>query len=76
MQVYAPTSAYDNEKVEGFYEDLEAAMELLKTQHSFIVGDFNAKVGEKCAGMTSLGNFGIYTRNNKGDMLVWLKHFF
>ena len=28
------------------YEDVEAAMELHKTQCSFIIGDFNAKVGK------------------------------
>ena len=28
IQVYAPTSAYDNEDVEKCYEDVEAAVEL------------------------------------------------
>ena len=70
IQVYAPTSAYDDEHVEKFYEDVEEAMKKHKTQYTFIVGDFNAKVGKKSVGMTALGNFGIDTRNERGEMLV------
>ena len=54
------------------YEDVEAALGLHKTQYSFIVGGFNAKVRNKGVGMTAIGNFGIDTENNKGDMLVEL----
>ena len=37
IQIYAPTSAYDD-------EDLEAVLKLHKTRYSFIVSNFNAKV--------------------------------
>ena len=33
IQVYAPSSAYNDMKVERFYGDVEVAMELCKTQN-------------------------------------------
>ena len=44
IQVYAPTSAYDDEDVERFYEDVEAIKKHKKT-NTLIVGDFTAKDG-------------------------------
>ncbi|EYC26248.1 hypothetical protein Y032_0010g1042 [Ancylostoma ceylanicum] len=41
---YAPTSSYDEDKIEAFYMDLE---KFYREEHIFyevIVGDFNAKV--------------------------------
>ena len=55
IQVYARTSAYNND-VERFNEDIEAALELHRTQYSFIMGDFSAKVRKKSVRMTTLGN--------------------
>ena len=37
----------DDEEKERFDEDVEAVMELHKTQYSFIIGEFIVKVGEK-----------------------------
>ena len=67
IHVYASTSAYVDENVKKFYEDIEATMEWLKTQYSFTISNFNAKVGKKR--VTVLRNFGMNTQNNKGDML-------
>ena len=64
IQAYAPTSAYDGEVVVKFYEDIEAAVELHKTQYFFLIGDINAKVGKKSVGMTAQGNFGMVIRKN------------
>ena len=70
IQVYALTSAYDDQEMKTFYEDVQAAMKLHKTQYSFIIDDLMQRSG-KSLGMTTLGNFGIDTQNDKGDMLVW-----
>ena len=70
IQVYAPTSTHDDEEVERFYEDVENAMKRNKTQFTFVIGDFNAKVGQKRSGETAVGNFGIGNRNDRGDLLV------
>ena len=56
--------------MEKCYGDVEAAMELQKTQYSFIIGDFNARVGKKSVGMTPLRNFKIDTQNYSSDIIV------
>ena len=45
-------------------------MELYKTMKFFTIGDFNAKLEQKDIQMIALGNFGIYTQIDRGDMLV------
>uniref|UniRef100_A0A0K0CYN4 Endo/exonuclease/phosphatase domain-containing protein n=1 Tax=Angiostrongylus cantonensis TaxID=6313 RepID=A0A0K0CYN4_ANGCA len=42
--VYAPTSNYDEEEVEAFYMDLER---FYREDHTFSIGDFNAKMGPR-----------------------------
>uniref|UniRef100_A0A158PAX2 Endo/exonuclease/phosphatase domain-containing protein n=1 Tax=Angiostrongylus cantonensis TaxID=6313 RepID=A0A158PAX2_ANGCA len=45
--VYAPTSNYDKEEAEAFYMDLER---FYREDHAFfkvIIGDFNAKIGQR-----------------------------
>ena len=70
LQIYAPTSAHEDEEVEKFYEDVDVALQKHKTQFTFLMGDFNAKVGLRKAGELSVGKFGIDRRNDRGDMLV------
>ena len=59
IQVYAPTSNTEESEVEWFYEDLQDLLELTpKKDVLFIVGDWNAKVGnKKMPGAT--GKFGL-----------------
>ena len=46
IQVYAPTSKAEEAEVEWFYEDLQDLLELaFKKDIFFIIGDWNAKVG-------------------------------
>ena len=46
IQVYAPTSKAEEAEVERFYEDLQDLLKLtFKKDILFIIGDWNAKVG-------------------------------
>ena len=46
IQAYTPTSYTEEAEVEWFYEDLQDLLELTpKTDVLFIIGDWNAKVG-------------------------------
>ena len=48
IQVYAPTSNTEEAEVEWFYEDLQDLLELIpKKDVLFIIGDWNAKVGNQ-----------------------------
>ena len=48
IQVYAQTSNAEEAEVEQFYEDLQDLLELTpKKDDLFIIGDWNAKVGNK-----------------------------
>ncbi|KAK3775444.1 hypothetical protein RRG08_015291 [Elysia crispata] len=68
IQVYAPTTDYDDEEAEKFYEDLENAIEK-KCANTVIMGDFNAKIGVKDEDEENewIGPFGIGTRNERGE---------
>ena len=56
IQVYAPTG--NAEEAEEFYEDLQDLLELTpKEDVLFIIGDWNAKVGQETPGVT--GKFGL-----------------
>ncbi|KAK3784049.1 hypothetical protein RRG08_025243 [Elysia crispata] len=71
IQVYAPTTDYDDEEAEKFYEDLENAIEK-KCANTVIMGDFNAKIGVKDEDEENewIGPFGIGTRNGRGEKLI------
>ena len=48
IQIYAPTTACDEEELEGFYDDLNKAMQMCKNREATIVmEDWNAKVGNQ-----------------------------
>ena len=67
-QVYALTSNAEETEVDKFYEDLQDLLELTpKKDVFFIIGDWNAKVGET-PGVT--GKFGLGMRNETGQKLI------
>ena len=70
VQVYAPTSSYSDEEVESFYEDLSQAYEKGKCHIKIVMGDFNARIGERQQSEISVGKFGFGERNERGDRLV------
>ncbi|XP_069998510.1 craniofacial development protein 2-like [Penaeus vannamei] len=55
--------------MDSFYEDVHLASERVKIHSTAILGDFNAKIG-KNTGETVVGNHGIGTRNERGQVLV------
>ena len=70
IQVYALTSNAKEAEVEWFYEDLQDLLELTpKKDILFIIGDWNAKVGNKeIPGVT--GKFGLGVQNEAGQRLT------
>ena len=66
IQVYAPTSNAKEAEVEWFYENLQDLLELTPPKDVlFIIGDQNAKVGNKeIPGVT--GKFGLGIRMKQG----------
>ncbi|XKL64613.1 hypothetical protein PGB90_004699 [Kerria lacca] len=70
IQAYAPTADKSDEELEEFYSTLQNTVSSLKKEDlNFILGDFNAKVGNiKTEGVT--GSFGLGNRNERGDNLV------
>lgn len=69
IQVYAPTTSYDDEEVIKMYEEIEEAMISGKSKFTYIIGDFNAKVGPAKKDEFKLGKLGLGQRNDRGDML-------
>ena len=70
VQVYAPTSSHDDETIEAFYDRLAETVESCKGNLTYLVGDFNAKVGQKEYDERVVGKFGLGERNVRGQRLV------
>jgi exonuclease III len=66
IQVYAPTTTAKDSEVNEFYEGLQYLVDITpKGDTLVIMGDFNAKVGDKTlAGIT--GKFGLGEENEAG----------
>ncbi|KHN87561.1 Craniofacial development protein 2, partial [Toxocara canis] len=67
--VHAPTSASDDEEIERFYDKLEEIVRR-KSTFTIILGDFNAKLGEREGSEQYIGNFGLGKRNERGRRLA------
>ena len=69
IQVYAPTSNTEEAEVERFYEDLQDLELTPKRDVLFIIGNWNAKIGnQETPGVT--GKFGLGIRNEAGQRLI------
>ena len=70
IQVYALTSNAEEAELEWFYEDLHDLLELIhKKDIIFIIGDWNAKVGnQEIPGVT--GKFGCGVQREAGQRLT------
>ena len=70
LQVYMPTSAEKDEEIESMYEQIEGLIRQGKaTDNVIILGDWNAVVGEGREDGV-VGDFGLGTRNARGQILV------
>lgn len=73
IQVYAPTSAADDDVVETFYNQLETCMsQVPKREILIVLGDFNAKIGStrfESSLRHIVGPYGLGTRNDRGERL-------
>ncbi|GFR76387.1 endonuclease-reverse transcriptase [Elysia marginata] len=72
IQVYAPTSDYEDTEIEEFYEDLAKAMEMKGRGNIIIMGDFKAKIGtkKKDEDLEWIDCHGIGERNERGQRLL------
>ena len=69
IQVYAPT--YSDEVVADMYKEINELMDAIVTQHTVVLGDFNAKIGWRNIGENSImGPYGTGERNERGDRLI------
>ena len=72
IQVYGPTTAATDEKMEKFYQDLsQAVKQVPKGDMLLLMGDFNAKVGrrEPSAMSSAVGLYGLEETNEAGEQL-------
>uniref|UniRef100_A0A8D8RMY9 Craniofacial development protein 2 n=1 Tax=Cacopsylla melanoneura TaxID=428564 RepID=A0A8D8RMY9_9HEMI len=72
IMVYFPTSNSDDEEVENMYEQIEDLLNITEDKGNvFIMGDFNAIVGEQQQPTSSsIGKFGFGNQNERGARLL------
>lgn len=71
IQVYAPTSSHTDSEMEDFYEDVNTALCTTPTHYTLMIGDLNAKLGQRQdEAETSMGYHGYGIRNERGQMLL------
>ena len=71
IQVYAPTTAADDEEIEQLYEELDNIIKTHKKCRGMllVIGDYNAKIGEGRENKT-VGPHWLGTRNERGNRLI------
>ena len=71
IQAYAPTSAAEEEEIDQFYDDINRALTDSACRHTFLIGDFNAKVSKRMDEVEEvIGSFGLGIRNDRGNTLI------
>lgn len=69
LQVYMPTTRYEDEDIEMMYSKIDSIMEEEGDCCKLILGDWNAVVGEGEEGK-EVGKYGLGTRNRRGERLI------
>lgn len=69
VNVYAPHMGRSAEESGAFYDTLQQTIQRFRHQLFFILGDFNAKIGQRCEGETLLGLYSRGYRNGNGIRL-------
>ena len=74
VQCYAPTEVADMERKENFYEEFNRTlMKIHRGGTIMLMGDFNAKVGDKNEGCERImGKHGMGTKNINGELFLEL----
>ena len=74
FSIYAPTLCSPQETKDQFYEELDDKIKLIpKSEHIFLLGDFNARVGsEHSTWPECLGHFGVGKMNENGQIVLQL----
>lgn len=74
IQVYAPTETSSEDQINILYEELNRIVNTAKSKIIYIIGDFNAKIGNRREGEENiLGQYGYGNRNRRGEKLItWL----
>ena len=69
IKIYAPTQDNGDEEVDAFYEEIEKAIKIVKSDEVLIVmGDWNVKVGsDPVPGV--IGRYGLGDQNERGQRL-------
>ena len=71
IQVYAPTSTYEDQVIEKFYEDIVKALSQTRRHNlRIIMGDFNARIGTRHSNEQVVGAFGKGIRDERGHRLI------
>ena len=73
IQVYAPTSEYEDQEVEELYEEIEKIIQKAPKKDLIIVqGDFNAKIGPDAYKVWAgtVGRYGVGETNDRGLRLL------
>lgn len=71
IQVYAPTSAYEDGEVEQLHEEITATKRNENAKFFNNYGRLNAKIIQKAnVGNPKIGKSGQWDRNNRGEMLI------
>ena len=71
MNAHAPHSGYPVAAIDGFYADLTKALSKLPQRDTTIIlGDFNAKIGQRPDNESFLGQWGRGRRNRNGHILA------
>jgi hypothetical protein len=74
IQLYAPTSASEDDDIEDFYELVDEVMARGKATYNIIMGDFNAKLGKRKDGERFIGPHRLHERNERGErMSSWVE---
>ncbi|KAK6742939.1 hypothetical protein RB195_010297 [Necator americanus] len=72
INCYSPTSTADESELDAFYEELEEMIRKEKSFQTFVVGDFNAKLGKATEEEYRIGRFGLGDRNENGNRFTGL----
>jgi exonuclease III len=71
IQIYAPTEASAEEEIDKFYDILDYILINYKADRTFVMGDFNSKVGSKeFEDEEPMGPYGYGARNERHDRLI------